>query len=133
MTSGRLMAFSDGVWGGAIGWLVFSVAVPAVAQRDAMSRVPDALLNTAPPLLTFAVSLFLVGFYWIRHHQLFRQVVSADQWLLWLNLVVLFLVCLLPFSSGVVGRYHSTVIAAEPHLAPPFGPYRPECLDPVGI
>jgi hypothetical protein len=40
-------------------------------------------------------------------------VVSADAWLLWLNLVVLFLICPLPFSSGVVGRYHNTVIGAE--------------------
>lgn len=110
---GRLMAFSDGVFAVAITLLVFNVPVPAIAQNDAMSRLPDALLHTAPPLLTFALSFFLVGFYWIRHHQLFRQVVSADVWLLWLNLVVLFLVCLLPFSAGVVGRYHNTVIGAE--------------------
>jgi uncharacterized membrane protein len=110
---GRLMAFSDGVFAVAITLLVFNVPVPAIAQTDAMSRLPEALLHTAPPLLTFALSFFLVGFYWIRHHQLFRQVVSADVWLLWLNLVVLFLVCLLPFSSGVVGRYHNTVIGAE--------------------
>jgi TMEM175 potassium channel family protein len=110
---GRLMAFSDGVFAVAITLLVFNVPVPAIAQTDAMSRLPDALLQTAPSLLTFALSFFLVGFYWIRHHQLFRQVVSADVWLLWLNLVVLFLVCLLPFSAGVVGRYHDTVIGAE--------------------
>src|SRR5258708_19881259 len=113
MTSGPLMAFSDGVFAVAITLLVFNVPVPAIAQSDAMSRLPDALLNSVPPLVTVAVSFFLVGFYWIRQHQLFRQVVSADQWLLWLNLVVLFLVCLLPFSSGVVGRYHNTVIAVE--------------------
>ena len=107
------MAFSDGVFAVAITLLVFNVPVPAIAQSDAMSRLPVELLRTAPPLLTFALSFFLVGFYWIRHHQLFRQVVSADVWLLWLNLVVLFLVCLLPFSSGVVGRYHDTVIGAE--------------------
>jgi uncharacterized membrane protein len=110
---GRLMAFSDGVFAVAITLLVFNVPVPAIAQNEAMSRLPDALLHTAPPLLTFALSFFLVGFYWIRHHQLFRQVVSADVWLLWLNLIVLFLVCLLPFSAGVVGRYENTVIGAE--------------------
>jgi uncharacterized membrane protein len=110
---GRLMAFSDGVFAVAITLLVFNVPVPAIAPSDAMSRLPAALLHTAPPLLTFALSFFLVGFYWIRHHQLFRQVVSADVWLLWLNLVVLFLVCLLPFSAGVVGRYHDTVLGAE--------------------
>ena len=109
----RLMAFSDGVFAVAITVLVFTVPVPAIAQIDAQSRLPAALLRTAPPLLTFALSFFLVGFYWIRHHQLFRRVVSADVWLLWLNLVVLFLVCLLPFSSGVVGRYPNTVIAVE--------------------
>lgn len=109
----RLMAFSDGVFAVAITLLVFNVRVPAIAQNDALSRLPAALLQTAPPLLTFTLSFFLVGFYWIRHHQLFRQVVSADVWLLWLNLVVLFLVCLLPFSSGVVGRYHNTVIGAK--------------------
>src|SRR6202023_3557986 len=111
--SARRMAVSDGVFAVAITLLVFNVPVPALAQNDAMSRLPDALLDTAPPLLTFALSFFLVGFYWIRHHQLFRQVVSADGFLLSLNLIVLFLVCLLPFSAGVVGRYHNTVIGAE--------------------
>jgi uncharacterized membrane protein len=109
----RLMAFSDGVFAVAITLLVFNVPVPTIAQNEALSRLPAALLQTAPPLLTFLLSFFLVGFYWIRHHQLFRQVVRADVWLLWLNLVVLFLVCLLPFTSGVVGRYHNTVIGAE--------------------
>jgi uncharacterized membrane protein len=110
---GRLMAFSDGVWAIAITLLVLNVPVPDLAHADAMSRLPAALLATGPRLLTFALSFFLVGFYWIRHHQLFSSLVDVDVWLLWLNLVVLFLVCLLPFSSGVVGRYFDTVVAAE--------------------
>src|SRR5262249_45983406 len=110
---GRLMAISDGVFAVAITLLVFNVPVPAIAQNDATSRLPAALLETGPPLLPFALSFFLVGFYWIQHHQLFRQLVSVNVWLLWLNLVLLFLVCLLPFSSGVVGRYPDTVIGAE--------------------
>lgn len=110
---GRLLAISDGVFAVAITLLVFNVPVPTIAQSDATSRLPVALLETAPPLLTFALSFFLVGFYWIQHHQLFKQLVSVNVRLLWLNLVLLFLVCLLPFSSGVVGRYPSTVIGAE--------------------
>jgi uncharacterized membrane protein len=110
---GRLMAFSDGVVAIAITLLVLNVPVPEIEHADAMSRLPAALLATGPRLLTFALSFFLVGFYWIRHHQLFSQLVDVDVWLLWLNLVLLFLVCLLPFSSGVVGRYFDTVVAAE--------------------
>lgn len=110
---GRLLAISDGVFAVAITLLVFNVPVPTIAQSDATSRLPVALLETAPPLLTFALSFFLVGFYWIQHHQLFKQLVSVNVRLLWLNLVLLFLVCLLPFSSGVVGRYPNTVIGAE--------------------
>ena len=110
---GRLMAFSDGVVAIAITLLVLNVPVPDIAHADATSRLPAALLATGPHLLTFALSFFLVGFYWIRHHQLFSQLVAVDVWLLWLILVLLFLVCLLPFSSGVVGRYFDTVVAAE--------------------
>ena len=110
---GRLMAFSDGVFAIAITLLVLNVPVPDIAQAEATSRLPAALLATGPRLLTFALSFFLVGFYWIRHHQLFGQLIDADVWLLWLNLVVLFFVCLLPFSSGVVGRYSSAVVGAE--------------------
>jgi len=110
---GRLMAFSDGVVAIAITLLVLNVPVPVIAHADATSRLPAALLATGPRLLTFALSFFLVGFYWIRHHQLFSQLVAVDVWLLWLNLVLLFLICLLPFSSGVVGSYFDTVVAAE--------------------
>jgi len=109
----RLMAISDGVFAVAITLLVFNVPVPTIAQSDATSRLPAALLETGPRLLTFALSFFLVGFYWIQHHQLFRRLVSVSVRLLWLNLLLLFLVCLLPFSSGVVGRYPDTVIGAE--------------------
>lgn len=110
---GRLMAFSDGVFAIAITLLVLNVPVPDIPQADATSRLPAALLDTGARLLTFALSFFLVGFYWIRHHQLFRRLTDVNAWLLWLNLVVLFLVCLLPFTSGVVGRYPNTVVAAE--------------------
>jgi uncharacterized membrane protein len=110
---GRLMAFSDGVFAIAITLLVLNVPVPDIAQADAKERLPDALLGSAPHLLTFGLSFFLVGFYWIRHHELFSRLVQVDVWLLWLNLVALFVVCLLPFSSGVIGRYSSTVVGAE--------------------
>lgn len=110
---GRLMAISDGVFAVAMTLLVFNVPVPTIAQSEATSRLPAALLETGPRLLTFALSFFLVGFYWIQHHQLVRQLVSVSVRLLWLNLILLFLVCLLPFSSGVVGRYPDTVIGAE--------------------
>lgn len=110
---GRLMAFSDGVFAIAITLLVLNVPVPDIARAEAASRLPAALGDTGPRLVTFALSFFLVGFYWIRHHELFKELLDADVWLLWLNLVVLFFVCLLPFSAGVVGRYFSTVVAAE--------------------
>jgi uncharacterized membrane protein len=110
----RLMAFSDGVFAIAITLLVLNVSVPAVSQSDAMSRLPSALLRGAgPPLTTFGLSFFLVGFYWIRHHELFRSLLNTTAWLLWLNLLLLFLICLLPFSSSVVGHYPATVLGAE--------------------
>ena len=43
---GRLMAISDGVFAVAITLLVFNVPVPTIAQNDATSRLPAALLET---------------------------------------------------------------------------------------
>lgn len=111
--AGRLMAFSDGVFAIAITLLVLNVPIPSVPRADGRSWLPAALLSAGPPLLTFALSFLLVGFYWIRHHQLFRNLLKVNVWLLWLNLVVLFLICLLPFAAGVVTRNRDTVGAAE--------------------
>jgi uncharacterized membrane protein len=69
-------------------------------------------------LLGFIISFFIVGYYWSVHHRIFGYVNDYTSRLIWLNLLFLFSVVLLPFSSGLLGEYSS-----ELDLHIPYGIY----------
>jgi uncharacterized membrane protein len=108
---GRLLAFSDGVFAIAITLLVLGLPVPALADRESDAALLHALIGLGPTLATFALSFYLVGAFWIRHHRMFRSIVRVSRGLLWLNLLTLFLICLTPFTAGVFARYIGTYVA----------------------
>lgn len=110
---GRLLSFSDGVFAIAVTLLILDIPVPALTQATAAAHLAGALLRLYPRLLAFTISFFVAGLYWIRHHQLFRNVVRADVPLLWFNLALLFLVCAVPFTTGVFARYTAANVAVQ--------------------
>jgi uncharacterized membrane protein len=69
-------------------------------------------------LLGFLISFCIVGYYWSVHHRIFGYVEKYTSRLIWLNLMFLFSVVLLPFTSGLLGEY-----ASETHLHLPYGIY----------
>ncbi|HEX4216269.1 MAG TPA: TMEM175 family protein [Candidatus Dormibacteraeota bacterium] len=110
---GRLLSFSDGVFAIAVTLLILDIPVPVLTQAAADADLADALLKLYPRLLAFTISFFVAGLYWVRHHQLFRGVIRADVPLLWLNLLLLFLVCAVPFTTGVFARYTDANVAVQ--------------------
>jgi uncharacterized membrane protein len=114
---GRLLSFSDGVFAIAVTLLVLDIPVPALSEAASSADLGHALLKLYPRLLAFAISFFVAGLYWIRHHQLFRSVIRADVGLLWINLALLFLVCAVPFTTGVFARYTDTTLALQIYCA----------------
>lgn len=109
---GRLLAFSDGVFAIAITLLVLNIPVPDLRSPSA-DALRDALVEAGGRVVTFAWSFALVGLYWVLHHRLYRRLHRVDGRLLWLNLLLLFTVCLIPFSAAVMGRYGDLVPAFE--------------------
>jgi len=99
MDTGRLEAFSDGVFAIAITLLVLAIAVPA-------SEAPlgPALLQLWPSYLAYAVSFIVIGAIWINHHAMFRHIVLANHGLLLLNLIGLMFVAFLPFPTAVLAQ-----------------------------
>ena len=69
-------------------------------------------------MLGFIISFCIVGYYWSVHHRIFGYVEKYTTRLLWLNLLFLFSVVLLPFTSGLLGEYASD---SELHL--PYAVY----------
>lgn len=55
-------------------------------------------------LLAFAISFAVIGNLWLVHHRIFEFVRDYDGWLAILNLVWLFMITCLPFSTNVVAN-----------------------------
>ncbi len=54
---------------------------------------------------TYILSFLLLGYFWINQQRLFKYVSSTCIHHLWANLGGLLLVCVIPFSSGLIGDH----------------------------
>jgi len=64
-----------------------------------------ALGHLVPKFLGFIISFMLIGVYWTIHHRMFGYVTNFNRRLLLLNLLFLFFVALMPFSTGFYSEY----------------------------
>lgn len=113
----RISFFSDGVFAIAITLLVIEFKVPVI-EHASDGLLWSSLAHMGWKLLGFVISFFIVGYYWSVHHRIFGYVNDYTSRLIWLNLLFLFSVVLLPFSSGLLGEYSS-----ELDLHIPYGIY----------
>jgi uncharacterized membrane protein len=79
--SGRMEAFSDGVFAIAITLLVLDISVPARAFEDLWAGIADQW----PSYLAYATSFFTIGGLWVVHHGLSRRLRYANVALMRLN------------------------------------------------
>ena len=99
--SGRVEAFSDGVFAIAITLLVLEIKVP----HDAGGRLWSALGAMWPSYAAYVVTFLIIGVMWVNHHTVFQYIARVDRPLLFLNLVLLMGVAMLPWPAAVVAAY----------------------------
>src|SRR5512132_2117231 len=98
--TGRIEAFSDGVFAIAITLLVLDLKVPR--DLDEGVSLAQALLRQWPSYLAFIASFATIGVMWINHHKLFTLIKRSDDVLLILNVILLLGVTLTPFPTALV-------------------------------
>jgi len=102
--TGRVEAFSDGVFAVAITLLALDIHVP---RLDALP--PDglgpALLALWPSLLAYVTSFATILITWINHDRLFEQIRRKDHLLLVYNGMLLMVITLLPFPTALLAEY----------------------------
>jgi uncharacterized membrane protein len=99
--TGRLEAFSDGVFAIAITLLVLELHVPEVEDGQLWS----ALRDEWPQFAAYFTSFLIIGIMWVNHHSMFRQIIRFDRGLMFLNLLLLLWMAMLPFPTEMVARY----------------------------
>ena len=71
---GRLLAFSDGVFGVAITLLVIDLRLPATLTGDGDAVFLQALWDMESKLIVFAFTFIVVGMSWLGHHRKFGYI-----------------------------------------------------------
>lgn len=100
--TGRVEAFSDGVFAIAMTLLVLNIRVPSMA---APGKLAFFLWQQWPSYLAFLISFAFIGIMWMNHHRLFEHIRRIDHTLLILNGALLMGVTAVPFPTAVLAQY----------------------------
>lgn len=96
----RIVGFSDAVFGIAMTLLVLEIAVPTY-QSINQYGLREVLEARIPNFIGFIVSFFVSAMYWIDYLKITKYVSDFNSKALWVNILLLFLVVLLPFSTAL--------------------------------
>ena len=101
----RLILFSDAVFAIAITLLIIEIKIPHFEGHPTQQQLGHALREKLPEFIGFIISFAVIGQFWTNHHRLFGYITGYTPGLLWLNLLILFWVVLMPFSTYLNMEY----------------------------
>ncbi|HNX50244.1 MAG TPA: TMEM175 family protein [Thermoanaerobaculaceae bacterium] len=114
--TGRVEAFSDGVFAIAITLLVLELKVPPLDQGASRRALAEALLRLWPSFAAFLTSFSAILIMWMNHHGVFRMVRRVNGPFLVANGFLLLTVTFVPFPTAVLAGHvlgpSSTMAAA---------------------
>jgi len=99
--TGRVEAFSDGVFAFAITLLVLYLKDPAANGGSLL----QGLIDQWPAFFAFVTSFMTILIMWVGHHQMFTFIRRADRQFMFLNGILLFFVTLTPFTTSLVADH----------------------------
>lgn len=102
--TGRIEAFSDGVFAIAITLLILEIKVPP-SEKYGNGGLLKALLDQAPIYVAYVASFFFILVMWLNHHRLFRVIKRSSDALLLLNGLLLFGISFVPFPTALMADY----------------------------
>ena len=106
--TGRIEAFSDGVFAIAITLLVLEIRLPheiGHQHEAAYGSLLHVLGALWPSFFAFALSFFVILVSWMTHHELLRLVRATNHPLMLANGLVLLYVTFIPFPTAVLASH----------------------------
>ena len=108
----RLEGLTDGIYAIAMTLLVLSLPLPQLEGTTSDGVILNHFSEIIELFGTYALSFLLLGNFWIIQLRIFKYIKSSCTPHLWANLGGLLVVCLIPFSSSLLG-YHSHTFTAN--------------------
>jgi uncharacterized membrane protein len=104
----RIEALTDGVFAFAMTLLVTSMILPRGADTSALTAA-GALTLLIPDFIHYVIAFFVLAAFWTAHHLQFSRIRFITRTFLLLNIIGLFFVTLVPFTTSFVGDYPGTL------------------------
>lgn len=107
--TGRVEAFSDGVFAVAITLLVLTIKIPGIDLP--LSKLPNdtqlwqALSDEWPMLAAYVTSFLTIGIMWLNHHRLYVHIKRTNTVLLLINLLLLLVIVFIPVPTALLAEY----------------------------
>jgi uncharacterized membrane protein len=102
--TGRLEAFSDGVFAIAITLLILEIRVPPEGDTPPGSLLPE-LVKLWPSYLAYLISFSTILIMWLNHHALFKIIKRVDNRFIILNGLLLMAITFVNFPTAVLAEY----------------------------
>jgi len=120
--TGRIEAFSDGVFAIAITLLVLGIKVPRAYDLGTSGSLGLALIHLWPSYLAFVTSFASILAMWVSHHGIFSLLQRCDHAFLYWNGLLLLFVTFMPFPTALLAEYlpHSEAKVAAGLFASTF-------------
>lgn len=113
MEKNRLEAFSDGV-------LAIIITIMVLELKEPASDNIDSLWALTPVLLSYALSFMYIAIYWVNHHLIFHDADRINVKILWCNIVWLFVMSFIPFTTAWIGSYPTSWVPVSFYFADLF-------------
>ncbi len=101
----RIEMFSDAVYAIVMTLLVLELKVPHFNDATNIEEVKHELIHRLPIFYSWAISFFFIAIMWLHHHNILNMVTHLDYAAVWINIFLLFFICLLPFPTALMGEY----------------------------
>lgn len=107
----RIEALYDGMFAIAMTILVLGIQVPTDIKVTTPIELIGALNSMRPLFFTYILSFFILATIWINTNYRFQYLKHTDPKNLWLNVIMLMLVVLIPFSTSLMNDYNGLKVA----------------------
>ena len=114
--TGRLEAFSDGIFAVAITLLVLEIKLPPPDT----SGLATVVMNQWPSFLAYFISFMTILIMWINHHAIFKLVHRTDHTFLVINGLLMLLITFVNYPTAVLAEHIQSAHSSDQIFAATF-------------
>jgi uncharacterized membrane protein len=106
----RLLALTDGIYAIVLTLLVLDLKIleaPVVSNAELMAD----LVHQIPNFIAYLISFLVIVIFWMRNHWILKPLTTGNETVFWLNLLHVFFLSLIPYTSSLVGHYEQDSLA----------------------